>query len=308
MAQLLALSTDPAFRTAITGFANGSSSQAPYTLPQLYSFNDSDVNQLSFDPEGNQLIFTGLMTDGEYAVLRSLSSDANYLLAIDNLYHMQRLQNVNLAVSTLSLHQHTLLAALQINNSDFSALLAGNFAIPDALNLDKLSKLYRSVLLAQGLSLSIPDFLSLRFLSGMDPFATPGACLRFINLANEVARSNFSIAQLNYIYANINNAVSSVGPANSDLMQLINSLISGLKQINQTDSYASDPKGTRLKQVLASLFDAATVSTIMGIVNGSQIYNTPLINPITALPGNVKDYLSIGLSYSAPLRLGIPEF
>jgi hypothetical protein len=286
-----------------------------YSLPNPYPFPDSNVNTIGFSP-GSQpgqtasftLTFVGLMTDGEYAVLKGLSLDSSYQLAIDDLYNLAWIAGVELAAATttvnasqnsISAHQNTLLAALQISATDLTALLSGASAVPNVLNLSNLSALYRRTTLAHTLGMSVPDLLTLVGLAGVDPFASPGSTLEFIELAQIVQSSNFSVSQLSYIYTNSFTPTSTVAPPLSDVFQLLQGLQTGLQQIAQADTFQPDPKGTRLKQTLTALLPAQLVSQTTGLVNGTQVYAAPYSSTSVSLPQTVQDYLSIPLTYSA---------
>ena len=280
-----------------------------YFPPKTYFFPDSSVNSLGYTPpvgvEPASLTFTGVMTDAEYSVLKSLSSDQSYQLAIDNLYDLARLQDVRLTTSipgTISGNQNAVLAALQASTTDLSAMLSGPRAVSNILNLSCLSAVYRQAILAQGLGLAVTDFLSLVILSGVDPFESPASTLRFINFAGDVQSSNFSIAQLNYIYANFSSPNSGLAPVIDDLFQLLAGLQSGLQQIAQTYAFQPDPKGTRLRQSLATLLPANLVSQTMGLVSGTQVYSVAY-PPSASLPAAVACYLSVPLTLNSNQQL-----
>ena len=300
----------------------------PYTLPDSFAFPDSAVNTITCDPpitrtvqgplqnttevSPGQFFFTGLMTDAEYAILKALSTtDSSYQLAIDNLYDLAFLTSVATTApgnTTISAHQNTVLAALRISATDLAALLAGPTAVPDVLNLENLSALYRRATLAQSSGLAIVDLLTLITLTGIDPFESPDGALRFIELAQYVQNSNFSIQQLKYIYANTSSPTAGVAPLLADLFQVLASLQAGLRQIVQTDAFQPDPKGARLKQALASILPANLVSQAVGLVNGTQVYSTPYAE--SALPANVVTYLypvPLPLTYSSVDSQGNPE-
>ncbi len=74
-----------------------------------------------------------------------------------------------------------------------------------ALTLADLSQLHRHVTLARALHLSIRELLTLRILSGLDPFDRQhvDTTRRFVELAAKVQTSGFKVAELDYLLRDV---------------------------------------------------------------------------------------------------------
>src|SRR5262249_2056530 len=108
-------------------------------------------------------------------------------------------------------HTATILSALQITEEELSLImqmegltgLTGVLTMVRSagkLSLANLSKLYRNVSLARALDLDVEDLLSVRVLTGLDPFAAgeTATTLEFVKQAQTIDKSDFSIAELKY--------------------------------------------------------------------------------------------------------------
>ena len=71
------------------------------------------------------------------------------------------------------------------------------------LDLDNVSALYRRAALAKALKLKVKDFLTLKTVSGCDPFASPEGTRHFAKLVATIAGSGLTAAQLNYILRHV---------------------------------------------------------------------------------------------------------
>ena len=148
-----------------------------------------------------------------------------------------------------SVYRPNLLAGLQISSADLDALIA---ALPLAvssgkhvLNLANLSELFRATSLARALGLSIPDFLTVVALFGLNldpasghtPPLAPFDPTRVADAATVVAQSaflassGFSPADLGYLLLDRDAATSPLAPSAAALAQQLTNLLSGLAPI-----------------------------------------------------------------------------
>jgi hypothetical protein len=154
--------------------------------------------------------------------------------------------------------------------------------ISPALTLASLSSLYRYTVLAQALNLSIADLISLKVLSGINPFALAPSdpvtnnTFQFVQAAQTVASSKFSVAELNYIYRALPDVADGFPPLQATEDQLAIGLSVGLQKIAAANAYTPDPSGTALQKKLAVLLPAGEVSDTMNLINGSATYSSPL--------------------------------
>jgi hypothetical protein len=195
---------------------------------------------------------------------------------------------------TISGHIPALLAALRVRAADLAAIRADAASMyPDYKGLDtdtapltlkNVSMVYRNAVIAQALNLRISDFLTLKLLSGINPFVTPDQTIAFRALASAVQGSGFSAAQLNYLYRHLSPLPASLAPQSTQVLSLARTLRTGLDQIAQDNVPTPDPAGELSRKKLQVLFDSASVEAAIGMINGSAFYAAPLAQ----LPAGVK--------------------
>jgi peptidoglycan hydrolase-like protein with peptidoglycan-binding domain len=174
------------------------------------------------------------------------------------------------------------------------------------LNLPNLSKIYRYATLARALGRSASDLLNLIQLIGIDPFrlAAPGT-LEFVTKAREVLNSKFSIAQLNFLYRNIQNPSAGLGPRQSELDQLVASLQASLSSPPAETSPATDPTGALLQNYLNTVLEPSYASQVMLLVQKSAQYGAALpLLPLIAFPPSLVGFISYGgtnLIFTGPM-------
>jgi hypothetical protein len=185
-----------------------------------------------------------------------------------------------------------LLGALAINESDLSDLINGNAGFPSSvtsgkqLNLENLSRLYRHVSFARALSLSVPDFLRLKAITGMEPLvndsqaATPAQTietLRFVKIVDSVRASGFSTDELDYLLRHRFSESSGVAPTMEDAALVLDEIRIGLQKINDETAIVSDLTGDITRKKLALLrWSAPLIEQAVAILNGSAVFAASL--------------------------------
>ncbi len=125
-----------------------------------------------------------------------------------------------------------LLAAFRIQETDLSLILADlGLAPADALDASVLGQIYRVTVLAQLLSLPIDSLLRLKRLSAQDPFSGPAATWDFVELAQQVAASRFSVLELDYLLAHRFTAGAGVALEDKLIATVLQTLREGLRKI-----------------------------------------------------------------------------
>jgi hypothetical protein len=307
--RLQQLSNDPSFTSAIDtllhleelvlelGFSPVGLSVPLAKLPTAVLPNDV----VFYDAANNLIYRTGLMSDDDRAQL-NFSNDPLYQTAIDALYEARTLWGTEithpLGPQLPHLGTNAILAALRITSQDLNLIrqytgLVDTPLHPASLTLANLSTVSRYAFLAQGLGLSVNDFLILIALVGVDPFhqQSPIGTLTFVQTVQSVQASNFSVAQLNYIYRHVYdpNAGTAPLPANVDL--LLSTLQSGLAGIANANVLVPDPKGDLLVKNLAKLLGNALANAALGLLNGTGVYSSPLAAmPTISLPAAILSY------------------
>ena len=151
------------------------------------------------------------------------------------------------------------------------------------LDHTSLSALYRYAALAQALNLSVSDLISLKNISGINPFATAATApvtsplAQFVKAAQMVQTSNFSVAQLDYVYRALPDPADSLPPQDAVEQQLLAGLSAGLQKIAAADVFTPDPKGTALRKNLAAILPPDQLAPTMDLIGGSAVYSTPLV-------------------------------
>lgn len=214
-------------------------------------------------------------------------------------------------------------AALNMTASDMEAVLvdAGSDVNTAALTLDTVSLLYRHALLAKALHIGVSDLVSLKTLSGLNPFRTLKSdhvtavaddyplsqTLPFVEAESLLRESGFKVEDLNYL---LRHQFDPVGKYRDDppaLLRLVKTLATGLKSIQTqlavpTDASALSDELLLQKAALVLPADAAAVFSAMW--NGSIEYDAAQPGaPAHALdPAAFAQMADLTVSYDAVLQ------
>ena len=194
-----------------------------------------------------------------------------------------------------------LLAALRLPAADVAAIRTdADLASSDAkLSLANLSTLHRYALISRALDLSVQDMLSLKRLSGLDPFASPADTRRFIETVRKVRQSGFSVALLDYLLRDVATPTADLAPTAASIDELVRTLREGFARIAEDNAPQPDPMGERLRRLLSTVMDADALERAMQLVENKAVYAAPL----SSLPGlRFPDELAHKVSYRADTR------
>ena len=156
-------------------------------------------------------------------------------------------------------HTATVIAALGISTTDLTLLIEEG--IPDTLGLANLSQLYRAVSLAKALKLSIRDFLTVKKITGITPFPThppkisdaSRAILEFIEEVQQIRRSGFAIAELDYLLRDRSNVIGGIAPSERLIALVLGEIRDGLQRIARETEIVPDSEGQFLRKSLTLL-------------------------------------------------------
>ena len=188
-------------------------------------------------------------------------------------------------------HRGAVQAALTISARDLEAIL-DDASLPLAtarLTVPTVSLLYRYRLLAGALAISIADLITLKALSGLDPFtplaanpldptSQPGddhpfsQTLRFVEIARAVAASGFTIEELDYL---LRQRVDPAGPYRPDeraqltLVIELGRAIGRIRAENAPPADAAALDDETLRRQLALVLTADAMETFMGMWRGT---------------------------------------
>jgi hypothetical protein len=159
-----------------------------------------------------------------------------------------------------------------------------------ALSVDNVSLLYRYGLLAKALKISVDDLITLKGLSGLDPFKSLRAdavtvladdypfsqTIRFVEVARIVKEGGFHIADLNYLLRHQFDPVGKYRQDSAALATFVKTLATGLRSIRADQAVPSDASTLTddlLQQKLSLVLPSEAVTTFMGMWNGTVEYN-----------------------------------
>lgn len=195
------------------------------------------------------------------------------LSPVDEAFQLNSTRNdlQNAGTAPLGEHKPTILAALAVTEADLALILSdiGKTEV-DALTLELLSELYRRASLARALDLSVSDFLSVRKLTGMDPFANPKAAVDFSAETETIDQSKFSIATLDYLLRHMYLETSGLSPAESGITLVLDGIKAGLQAIARENVFTADPTGEITRGRLALLLTGNDLQEAINIIEGAS--------------------------------------
>lgn len=151
---------------------------------------------------------------------------------------------------TIDAHAPTVLGALSIGADDLALLVGRVLDGDNGLDLPNLSALYRTVTLARALKLSLEEFLTLRDLSGQDPFSEPAATVEFVQTAELLRDSGFSVAELDYLLRHQALPNAAVAPTDEEIARALEELRGDLQKAGEDNPSPSALVKQKLADVL----------------------------------------------------------
>jgi hypothetical protein len=216
-------------------------------------------------------------------------------------------------LTALSAHQATIQAVLGLSADEITAILSdagpavttvtilvnGNNATVPGFTLTNLSICYRYSELAKCLHLSVSDLIALKAISGLNPFQPLSGnpitvladdilhnqTLRFVKEVAAVGNSGFTVEDLQYL---LRQQFDPVGKYQTDpnvLLSLIQTLGSGLRQIQAQNAVPPDFTSiseSLIDQTLSGLFPAAILKNLFTLITNAQTYTASVSNMLPA--------------------------
>jgi hypothetical protein len=126
-----------------------------------------------------------------------------------------------------------ILAAFRISEDDLNIILKEHLGltVDSTLNWEVLSQLYRVTILAKASGLSTDQFIRLKKLWSIDPFASSKATLDFIELTTKILNSGFTVTELDYLLAHQYKINSGVALENKTIVAIIKEIRDGLQKV-----------------------------------------------------------------------------
>jgi hypothetical protein len=186
----------------------------------------------------------------------------------------------------ISEHARPILAALNLTPKDLTALLRALALHAPAdepadapLTLANLSFLYRHARLSRALGLSVEDLLTLKALSGIDPF-NPSATadtLRFVEAVGAVRGSGFGLDELAYLFLIPTRGASPLAPSREAAARAVENVRTILRRVQEDTEVTQDAEGEQTRRFLAMLnWGPTVIESLVGALSNRHAYETPL--------------------------------
>lgn len=235
--------------------------------------------------ETQHLAYQGLLTDADKAALAALSPSALLSGLLDEV------QARGSDFRLIKGHLLALEGALGLTADDVRRVLEGaRLSLDDApLSVANVSLLYRHVLLARALKLPVRDLITLRQLSGIDPF-TPIAAdpitaiaddapfthtLRFVEVARQLREAGLTVEDLDYL---LRHAFDPIGKYRDDparTLAFAKTIADGVRAIRAEHAIPADPAAMdddTLRQKLGLVLSAPVVERLLSMTSGTVQY------------------------------------
>ena len=186
-------------------------------------------------------------------------------------------------------HSQALRAAFNLTGEEFD-LICGELGYDgeSVLNMANISAIFRHGYLARKLRLSVREFLAIKHLSGLDPFApldfeqdtnsaSFGAvrpqALRFIETVRQIQDSPFKVSQLVY-YLKHEDWSGKASPSKEDILAFARILRSDLLRIEQENTVSEDPNGEITRSKMALVYPQKSVDIFFGLLTNAITFTT----------------------------------
>jgi Neuraminidase-like domain/Salmonella virulence plasmid 28.1kDa A protein len=192
-------------------------------------------------------------------------------------------------------YEPQLRAAFNLTGPQFALIAAElGFDASTPLTLDNISAFFRFGWLAHSLKLSVAEFLLLRKLTQLDPFAPldPGAtapaeppAIRLIRLVQALRTTGLQPVQALYLMWN-QDITGKAALAFADIAQLALTLRTDLATVDSQFTIRDDPDGALAQRLMALVYDTATADFFFALLNDALDTSVPFSNPpgVTSLP------------------------
>jgi len=223
-------------------------------------------------------IFTGHFNDeaDERSPYETLFLNKAVLNPVDPAFELSTSLD-DLADTSKSIPEHsvTVQAGLGISSTDLDTLVA-SVLTNDDLNLTNLSLLYRHVMLAKAMRLSIKELLSLKDFTGVDPFDATQTenTIVFVRDYQKIKKAKFNIREIEYLFYQDYDISYGVGMSEETLVNTLTDLQTSLKKVVDENQFAPDPQGETTTAKLATLLSEEDLNTAIEILEQTTLLST----------------------------------
>lgn len=165
-----------------------------------------------------------ISVDGEDSLYHRLFLTP-HITGIDSVFRPDDEGNYLSSAATISKHEIVVLASLGLTKEGMDTIRTKK-KIGDELSLANLGALYRHAVMAKHLCIA-PSILFKAIDILGDPFASPTACLAFLELWNRMEAAGVSFAQLNYILRGEDDPLKPLFPSELKITATIKKLLDG---------------------------------------------------------------------------------
>lgn len=244
------------------------------------------------------LAYKGILTDDERSELEKLSASPIWPKLL------KAVQGKGQEFHLIKQHTVALQGALGLTTNEIKLILqdGGKSLASAELSLENISLLYRYGLLAKGLKLSVRELITLKQLSGVDPFTSlhpnPLAdtaeskaialdypfsqTLRFVEIAESVEESGLNIEDLEYLLLHQFDPTGKYRPDNNATMALLKTLSEGVRNILAEHAIPDDPGSITeevLRQKLGLVLPPEVVERFLAMMNGTAEFTAVIVSP-----------------------------
>ncbi|MBX6421974.1 neuraminidase-like domain-containing protein [Thermosulfurimonas sp. F29] len=175
-------------------------------------------------------------------------------------------------------------AALGLTAEEIGLILEDNDLDNAFLTLSTVSLLYRYGLLAKALRISVSELISLKKLSGIDPFMSisenalnsleedaPYQTIRFIEMVERVKESGFKVEDLNYLFLHQFDPTGKYRPDKAGTRLFLKTIADGIRSIRAEHAAPDDPSTLSedvLRQKLGLILPPDVVDRFLAMLAG----------------------------------------
>ena len=233
------------------------------------------------------LTYQGILSDADRILLSKLSPSPIFLSLLESVQTRAK------EFILIKEHLLALQGALNLTADEVDHILidSGESLDTAALSLKNVSQLYRYGLLVKALQLSIADLITLKHISGINPFqplynnengtTLPlsslandypfNQTLRFVEVVKQIKDSGFKIEDLNYLLRHRFDPVGKYRPNSEANLNLLKTLSDGVRKIRAdlVPSNLAKASEDLLRQKLSPAFPSNIADTFFAMINGT---------------------------------------
>lgn len=196
------------------------------------------------------------------------------ILQIDTVFMLNATQSELETPESLESHIPGILAALKISQDDLNRIIAYTAldVTADPVNLENLSKIYRYVVLARGMKLSVKDLMQWLDIAGQSPWVSVNELVNVQELLQKIKKHSFKAADFAYLFQDHTIPGNTLLLNDALIEQSAQQLAQGLSNIQQEHTTKNGEAITDfLRRELGILLEPEAVNKIMHILGFQEV-------------------------------------